>query len=67
MENYFDNQPLINNLTPNTDHVNKLTRQRNWSIAGMIVFLITTVGWYFKYQQIKEQIPPVAPAENKLP
>jgi hypothetical protein len=64
MENYFDNQPLVNSLTPNNEYVNKLTRQRNWSIAGMIVFIITTAGLYFKYQQIKKQIPPATPAEK---
>jgi hypothetical protein len=54
MEMHFDNQQLINSITPNIDVINALTIQRNWAI-GASVFIGTAFIVYIVIEENKKQ------------
>ncbi|HTB51788.1 MAG TPA: hypothetical protein VK718_03360 [Ferruginibacter sp.] len=59
MEIPFDNQQLINSISPNIDMINKLTTQRNWAIRTAI-FIGVVFTFYIIIEENKKQTPTTA-------
>jgi hypothetical protein len=51
MENYFDNNALIDGLAPNANTIEKITKQRDWLIAGAVVLIIGVGMLYWEYRR----------------
>jgi hypothetical protein len=55
MEDYYDNQPLINNVSPDNGSVTAANSQRNWCIGGVIIAVIIAIALHLENQRLKRK------------